>query len=283
MNRFGGIEAGGTKFLVTAGTGPDDLLPPVRLETSNSDPDITMTAVVGWLKEHGPLAAIGVGCFGPLDLETGRITTTPKLAWQNYPIKQTLEDALGVPVAVDTDVNVAGLGEHVWGAARGLDTYIYLTVGTGIGGGGMARGHMLHGLQHPEMGHLLMPRHPEELDGFQGVCPWHKGCLEGLASGPAMEARWGCPASQLPAGHLAWRLESHYLAVALVDFICTLSPRKIILGGGVMEQLHLFNMVREQVAGLLNGYLEPPPIVPPEHRWCGVLGAIALGAGTLPR
>ena len=280
MKRYGAIEAGGTKFVCAAGTGPEDLTPPARFETSNTDPRQTIKQVVAWLKENGPLAAVGVGCFGPLDLHSGAITTTPKLAWQNFPLKTELQDALGVPVAVDTDVNVAGLGEHVWGAARGLDTYLYLTVGTGIGGGGMARGHLLHGKQHPEMGHLLLPRHPQEPGGFDGVCPWHKNCLEGLAAGPAVEARWGFPAYELPPDHLAWRLEAHYLAAALVNFICTLSPQKIILGGGVMDQAHLFPMVRTRVADLMNGYVELPEIVPPEQRWCGVLGAIALGQQT---
>ncbi len=280
MTRLGGIEAGGTKFICTTGTNPDDLTGPARIETSNSDPRQTVREVVRWLKDNGPVAAVGAGCFGPLDLRTGTITTTPKLVWQNFPLRQELESALGVPVAVDTDVNAAALGEHEWGAARGLDTFLYLTVGTGIGGGGMAGGAMLHGKQHPEMGHVLLPRHPEEPAGFDGVCPWHRGCLEGLASGPAMEERWGCPASGLPPNHPAWRITAHYLAAALVGFICTMSPQKIILGGGVMEQQQLFPMIRKQVSTLLNGYLDPPAIVPPEQKWCGVLGALALGAQT---
>lgn len=273
--RFGGIEAGGTKFIVATGTGPQDLTNPVRIDTTD-DPRATVRAAADALRAGGPLDAVGVACFGPLDLTTGTITATPKPGWKHFPIRQELEQILGIPVAVDTDVNVAGLGEHVWGAARTFDTFLYLTVGTGIGGGGMAGGQLLHGKQHPEMGHLLLPRHPDDPSSFEGICEFHKGCLEGLASGPAMRARWGVPGNQLPPGHVAWQIEAYYLAVAIVNFICTLSPQKIILGGGVMDQAHLFPMIRGNVAELMRGYVEVPDIVPPEQKWCGVLGALAL-------
>lgn len=273
--RFGAIEAGGTKFIVAAGTGPDDLTDPVRIDTTD-DPRATVRAAADALKARGPLEAVGVACFGPVDLSTGTITATPKPGWKHFPIRQELEQILGIPVVVDTDVNVAGLGEHVWGAARTFDTFLYITVGTGIGGGGMAGGQLLHGKQHPEMGHLLLPRHPEDPASFEGTCEFHKGCLEGLASGPAMKARWGVPGYQLPPGHIAWQIEAYYLAEAVVNFICTLSPQKIILGGGVMDQTHLFPMIRGNVAELMRGYVDVPDIVPPEQKWCGVLGAIAL-------
>jgi fructokinase len=273
--RFGAIEAGGTKFIVAAGTGPDDLTEPVRIDTTD-DPSATVRAAADALKARGPLEAVGVACFGPLDLSTGTITATPKPGWKHFPIRQELEQIFGIPVVVDTDVNIAGLGEHVWGAARTFDTFLYITVGTGIGGGGMAGGQLLHGKQHPEMGHLLLPRHPEDPAAFEGVCEFHKSCLEGLASGPAMKARWGVPGHQLPPGHIAWQIEAYYLAEAVVNFICTLSPQKIILGGGVMDQAHLFPMIRGNVAELMRGYVEVPDIVPPEQKWCGVLGAIAL-------
>jgi fructokinase len=276
--RWGAIEAGGTKFVVTAGTGPEDLATPARFDTTR-DPRQTVSEAVRWLKENGPVDAVGVACFGPVDLARGVITTTPKEGWRDFPIKQEIEQALGVPVRLDTDVNVAGLGEAVWGAARGLDTFIYLTVGTGIGGGGLVRGRLLHGKQHPEMGHLLLPPHPDEPAGFEGVCPWHKGCLEGLASGPAIQARWGRPGHHLPPEHPAWLMEAHYLALALANLIFTLSPQRIIMGGGVMDQAHLFPMIRRRVAELVAGYVEAPEIVPPEQKWCGVLGAIALAAG----
>lgn len=276
--RFGAIEAGGTKFVVSAGTGPEDLAPPARFDTTR-DPRQTVAEAVRWLKQNGPVDAVGVACFGPVDLARGVITTTPKEGWRDFPIRQEIEQAMGVPVRVDTDVNVAGLGEAVWGAARGLDTFVYLTVGTGIGGGGLVRGRMMHGKQHPEMGHLLLPRHPDEPEGFEGVCPWHKDCLEGLASGPAIQARWGRPGHHLPSDHAAWRIETHYLALALVNLIFTLSPERIVMGGGVMEQAHLFPMIRRRVAELVAGYVDPPEIVPPLQKWCGVLGAIALAAG----
>ena len=194
--------------------------------------------------QRGPLAAVGVGCFGPVDLrETsatwGFITTTPKAGWANVDVAGRLTRDLGVPVAFDTDVNAAAFGEARWGAAQGLDTFVYLTVGTGIGGGGLQRGQPMHGLVHPEMGHMLLPRDPSA-DPFPGVCPFHGGCLEGLASGPAMLARWGQPAESLPADHPAWALEARYLALAAVNLVCTLSPQRIVLGGGVMEQAQLF-------------------------------------------
>jgi len=189
-----------------------------------------------------------------------------------------------LPVAFDTDVNAAALGEARWGAAQGLDTFLYLTVGTGIGGGGMANGRLLHGLIHPEMGHIRVP-HDLRADPFSGGCPFHGDCLEGLASGPAMEARWGRRAETLPPEHAAWDLEAHYIALGLATWICTLSPQRIILGGGVMRQVHLFPRIRAQVLALLNGYIQAPEImervaeyiVPPGLGGdAGVLGAIAL-------
>jgi fructokinase len=195
-----------------------------------------------------------------------------------------LKRDLGVPVAFDTDVNAAALGEARWGAARGLDSFVYLTVGTGIGGGGLLEGRPMHGLVHPEMGHMLLPR-DRAADPFPGMCPFHGDCLEGLASGPALLARWGQPAEGLPEGHAAWSLEAHYLARAVVNLVCTLSPQRIILGGGVMDQAHLFPLIRREVAALLNGYIRAEEIlhgsdsyiVPPHlGSRSGRLGALAL-------
>jgi fructokinase len=185
---------------------------------------------------------------------------------------------------MDTDVNAAALGEHRWGAAQGLDTFVYLTIGTGIGGGALVGGKILHGLMHPEMGHILIP-HDRDRDPFKGMCLFHEDCFEGLACGPAIQARWGKPGKDLPDDHPAWPLEAHYLASGLVALIMVLSPQRIILGGGVMQRLHLFPLVRKEVVELLNGYIHQPAIleaidryiVPPALQGqAGVLGAIAL-------
>jgi fructokinase len=289
MQIFGGIEAGGTKFVCAVGTGPDDLQAETRFPTTN--PEETIGQAVAFFEEQAraePLAAIGISSFGPVDPNPvsptfGYITTTPKLGWADTDFAGRVRRALGVPVGFDTDVNGAALGEHRWGAARGLDTFIYLTVGTGIGGGGLVNGGPMHGLIHPEMGHIRLPRHPD--DAFPGVCPYHGDCLEGMATGPALEARWGQRAETLPADHPAWEMEAHYLAFGLVNFICTLSPQRILMGGGVMEQSYLFAMIRYKVQALLNGYVASPIILDRIHEYilppelgnrAGVLGAIAL-------
>src|SRR5947209_12127429 len=210
MNMFGAIEAGGTKFVCGVGSGPEDLK---TSEIQTTSPECTVAAAVRFLQEHsaGKLKAVGIGSFGPVDLRAGSssfgfITSTPKAGWRNFDFVGTVRRALSLPVGFDTDVNGAALGEARWGAAQGLSDFVYLTVGTGIGGGGLANGRVLHGLVHPEMGHIRMP-HDAARDPFAGCCPVHGDCLEGLASGPAMEARWGVPAQQLPGDHEAWRLE----------------------------------------------------------------------------
>lgn len=287
---FGGIEAGGTKFLCAVGTGPDDVRAEVRFPTTT--PDETIGRAVDFFAgqaKGAELAAIGIGSFGPVDPDPasttfGFITTTPKLGWQDVDFAGSVARALDVPVGLDTDVNVAALGEHRWGAARDLHTFIYLTVGTGIGGGGLVGGKPMHGLVHPEMGHVRVP-HDWEVDAFPGSCPFHGDCLEGLASGPALAQRWGQPAETLPPDHGAWPLEARYLALALVSYICILSPQRVILGGGVMDRQQLFALVRADVQDLLNGYIKSPAItqhidsyiVPPGlGQRAGVLGAIAL-------
>jgi fructokinase len=289
MPLFGGIEAGGTKFVCAVGTGPDDLRAETRFPTTT--PDETIGRAIAYFEEQAreePLAAIGIASFGPVDPNPtsptfGYITTTPKPGWADTDFAGRVRRALGVPVGFDTDVNGAALGEHRWGAAQELDTFIYLTVGTGIGGGGLVNGGPMHGLIHPEMGHVRLPRHPD--DAFPGVCPYHGDCLEGMATGPALEARWGRRAETLPADHPAWEIEAHYLAYGLVNFICTLSPQRILIGGGVMDQSHLFPMIRHKVQTLLNGYVQSPEILerideyilpPALGSRAGVLGAIAL-------
>jgi fructokinase len=285
---YGGIEAGGTQFVCAVGTETGTLRALTRIKTTTPASTIGQ-ALEFFRRQAEPVAAVGIGSFGPLDSDRksptfGHITTTPKAGWQNVDIAGEFRAGLGVVVGFDTDVNAAALGEHSWGAARDADTLLYVTVGTGIGGGGIVSGILLHGLVHPEMGHVRVP-HDLNRDPFEGVCPYHGDCLEGLASGPAIEARWGRPGELLPIDHAAWGLEAHYLALGLVNYICVLSPRRIILGGGVMGQAHLYPKVREEVQAMLNRYVQAPAIlehietyiVPPElGERAGVLGAIAL-------
>ncbi len=283
---FGAVEAGGTKFVCAVGRGPDDLPAVTRFPTTT--PEETLARTLAFFREQPTTpVAVGVGSFGPVDPDPhsptyGHITLTPKPRWSNVDVAGALREGLGVPVAFDTDVNAAGLGEHRWGAAQGLDTFLYLTVGTGIGGGGLAGGRPMHGLVHPEMGHIFVPRAPG--DTFAGACPFHGDCLEGMASGSALEARWGRPAAELPADDPAWPLEAHYLAYGIANFILTLSPQRIIVGGGVMRRPRLLPMIRQKVKTILNGYVKAPTfddldayLVPPAlGDRAGVLGALAM-------
>lgn len=285
---FGGIEAGGTKFNCIIGSGPDD----IRAETSfpTTTPDRTISQAEAFLRKHQQsISAVGIASFGPIDLDPnsqtfGYITTTPKKGWVNTEFAGRIKRAMGLPVAFDTDTNAAALAEATWGNARGLHTFLYLTVGTGIGGGGMMAGQPLHGLSHPEMGHLRLP-HDLKRDPYKGACPFHGDCLEGLAAGPALLDRWGRHGENLPPNHPAWPLEAHYLALGLANIICTLSPQRIILGGGVMKQATLLPMIRREVQQILKGYLRLSAIIDgiddyivPPHLGdrAGVLGAIAL-------
>ncbi len=286
MTVYGGVEGGGTKFVCLAGTGPGEIRAELRFPTTT--PAETLGRVVDFFKGQG-VAAVGVGSFGPVDLDPdsptfGYITTTPKPGWAMTEVGGFLQRELGVPVAFETDVFSAAYGEYCWGAAQGIDPSIYITVGTGVGGGGIFNGAAMHGLVHPEMGHIRLP-HDWQADPFEGICPYHGDCFEGLASGPALKARWGAPAESLPPDHPAWELEAGYIALALSDFICTLSPRRIVLGGGVMQQPALLPLVRSKVLEALNGYVRSPEIleridsyiVPPGlGRRSGVLGALAL-------
>jgi len=278
---FGAIEAGGTKFVCGIGTGRDDL---VTTHIPTTSPDATVAAAVAWLRERsgGRLSAVGIGSFGPVDLIRGSITSTPKTAWRNYDLAGAVAKGLNVPVRFDTDVNAAVLGEARWGAARGVSNCLYLTIGTGIGGGAIIGGQIVHGLTHPEMGHVRIP-HDAADDPYAGACPYHGDCLEGLASGPAIEGRWKTPGCDLPADHPAWALEARYLAFGIANFVCTLSPEKILMGGGVMRQGQLYEMVRGEVERILAGYVERlPEIGPPElGEFAGVLGALALARSAL--
>lgn len=287
---YGGIEAGGTKFICAIGTCPTDL----RVETqfTTTTPAETIERTIAFFKEQRiPLISIGIGSFGPIDLDPaspsfGHITTTPKAGWAHTNFIGTIQNALGIPVFIDTDVNTAALGEYQWGAAQRLGTFVYVTVGTGIGGGGMVNGKLMHGLIHPEMGHMRIP-HDWDADPYNGCCPYHGDCLEGLASGRAIELRWGQQPDTLPISHPAWTLEARYLAMGLVNIICILSPQRIILGGGIMEQPKLLPLVQEYVQELLNGYIQDPHILegvdqyivrPLLGKKAGVLGAIAMAS-----
>ncbi|MGB7413481.1 MAG: ROK family protein [Thermosynechococcaceae cyanobacterium] len=297
MSLFGGIEAGGTKFVCAVGTDPDHLQAQTRIATTT--PTETLGQVVDFFLQQqaaeGALEAMGIGAFGPVGVSPGSpkfgwFLNTPKPGWQQVDFVGLIQRELGVKhVGFDTDVNAAALGEYQWGNAQGLSNFIYLTVGTGVGGGGMMGGKLMHGLLHPEMGHVLIP-HDAIADPFGGACPFHQDCLEGLASGFAMEKRWGQKGASLPPDHPAWALEAHYLALGLINFILTLSPERIIIGGGVMEQEQMFPMVRSQVQALLNNYLDVPEIVrdidsyivPPKlGAKAGFSGAFALAAQAL--
>jgi fructokinase len=283
---FGGVETGGTKWKCAIGTGPDDLRAAETIPTTT--PEETIDRVIAFFERGGPVDAIGIGSFGPLDRKPssptwGYVTTTPKPGWAHTAVGPELRSRLAVPVVFDTDVNAAALGEHRWGAAQGLDTFCYVTVGTGIGGGGMVGGKLLHGLVHPEFGHMRIP-HDGEKDPFPGVCPYHGDCWEGLASGLAMEARWGVSPTELDGGE-PWRLEARYLALGLVGVVCVLSPERIVIGGGIMSRDGLLGQVQREIVSLLNGYVESADVregisgyvtLPALGSRSGVLGAIAL-------
>ncbi len=290
---YGGIEGGGTKWVCAVADEQGTIIARERFATG--EPEATVAQAVGVFKAFEDrrgekLAAIGIASFGPVDLNRdspyyGYITETPKPGWTYANVVGPVRSAFpGVPVGFDTDVNGAALGEQRWGAARDWDTFVYVTVGTGIGGGGMVSGTLLHGLVHPEMGHILLPmRDDDPLD--RGVCPFHPNCLEGLACGPAIQERWGQPGQDLPPDHPAWDLEAYYLAHACEAITAILSPQGIILGGSVMHQQQLFPLIREKTGALLNDYLKHARllgdmadyIVPPGlGDDAGVMGAIAL-------
>jgi fructokinase len=290
MGIYGGIEAGGTKFVCAVGSQPDHIPEQISFETTT--PQETLRRVIDFFKKYldkNQLRSIGIGSFGPLDLNKesskyGYITATPKRNWQDVDILGKIKKEFSIPVTIDTDVNAAALGEYTWGAAKGLHNFIYLTIGTGIGGGCLIDGHPVEGISHPEMGHIAVPHDPD-LDPFPGICPFHKDCFEGLASGPAIKKRWGMVAENLSKNHDAWKLEANYIAYALVNYTYVLSPNRIILGGGVMNNPRLFPLIHQKVIDLMGEYIPSEDfrkqiqryIVPPKlQNQAGVLGAIAL-------
>lgn len=257
MTYYGALEAGGTKMVCAICDENGNILERASIPTKT--PAETMPPMIDFFRKY-PIRALGIGCFGPVDLDKnsptyGYITTTPKLAWANYPIVGEFRKALGVNVGFDTDVNAAALGEATYGCTQGLDSSIYITVGTGVGVGVIADGKPYHGMMHPEGGHIFLVRHPND-PLPRGVCPYHPNCMEGLAAGPSLEARWGVKGAELSDRREVWELEAYYIGQAITNYIMVLSPRKIVLGGGVMHQSCLLDMVRQEVARQINGYLQ---------------------------
>ena len=280
--KLAGIEAGGTKFIVVIGDDQGKVL--ARSQIPTTTPAETMTQVIDFLKKH-EFSALGVACFGPIDPNPhsktyGYITSTPKTSWRHYDIIGTLKRALPpTPMSFDTDVNGAALGEYYWGKGKDIDNFIYLTVGTGVGGGVMINGKLLHGAMHPELGHIVIPQDPAN-DFFAGICPYHGNCLEGLASGPAIKARWEVESAlDLHATHPAWDCEADYLAKAMMNYILCFSPERIILGGGVMKQEQLLPLIQAKTKQLLAGYIENKTISAIEDTI--VLAALGQEAGNM--
>ena len=291
---LGGIVGGGTKFVCAVGTGPDDIQAEIRFPTTT--PEETLGRAIEFFSQQEGITALGVVCFGPLDpnprsKKYGEILSTPKPGWSGVNIVRIVESAFHLPIGFDTDVNGAALGEYCWGNGVDLDVFIYLTIGTGIGGGVCVGGKVLHGLLHPEMGHLPLP-HDKKIDPFEGICPFHKDCFEGLASGVAMEKRWGMPAKNLPLDHPAWELEAQYIAHAMTSYIYTLSPQRIILGGGVGQRPDILKLVQQKTHACLNNYINSPIVqdhmetyivAPGLGNMSGVAGALALAQQALKK
>jgi fructokinase len=289
---YGAVEAGGTKFICMVAKDDRTILAETRISTTT--PQETLNAVFSFFHKactnlSQTLTSIGLASFGPVDLKPdsttfGSITATPKLRWINMPILQKFVQEFPIPIAFDTDVDAAAIGEGIWGAGVGLSDFVYVTIGTGIGGGCMVNGAPIHGLIHPELGHMLIP-HDFSRDPYQGCCPFHRDCFEGLATGPAIQARYNTPAEQLPPDHPAWDLEAQYIAYGLHNLILTLSPQKIILGGGVMQQTQLFPTIRQKLSKSINNYagyskyfenLDEMIVPPALGTRSGILGALAM-------
>ena len=281
---LGALEAGGTKMVCAIGDEHGRISKRIIFPTTT--PEETMPQMIAFFQENH-IEALGIGTFGPADLDPasetyGSITTTPKLAWAYYNIRNAFADSLQIPVGFDTDVNAAALGEASFGCMKELQNGIYITIGTGIGVGILAEGKLLHGMLHPEGGHILLERHPS--DTYKGCCPYHSSCFEGLASGPAIEGRHGKKAIELTDISEVWELEADYIAKALINYILILSPERIVLGGGVMHQEQLFPLIRKKTAEYLNGYIKTKElenldtyIVPPSlNDNQGVLGCLKL-------
>lgn len=286
---LGALEAGGTKMVCAIGNEKGEIFEQISIPTET--PEITIPRMISYFKEKN-IEALGIGCFGPIDLNKksktyGYITSTPKLEWIDCNIVGAFKNALGCPVGFDTDVNGSVLGEVTFGQAKGKNSVIYITIGTGVGAGIYIEGKLLHGMLHPEAGHVLLRK--REDDTYEGKCPYHKNCLEGMAAGPAIEERWGANARELKDRAQVWDLEAYYIAQALTDYILTVSPEMIILGGGVMHQEQLFPLIRSYVKEMLNGYIKTEEIEDLDHYIVpaslnddqGIMGCLELGRRAL--
>lgn len=283
---LGAIEAGGTKFVCAIGDENGNLIQRIQFPTTK--PDETISQVIEFFKNY-PIKAIGIGSFGPIDVNKasstyGSITSTPKIGWKDFPFVQAISQHFSVPIEFNTDVNAAALGEATFGAAKGLDSCLYITIGTGIGAGALVNGNLLQGITHPEMGHILVRRHP--LDQYEGKCPYHRDCLEGLAAGPAIEARWGESGASLVNREEVWDLEGYYIAQALMQYILILSPKKIVLGGGVMNQKQVFDSIYKYLNELVCDYVSLPElseyiVLPGLGDRAGITGALMLAQNAL--
>lgn len=287
--RLGALEAGGTKMVCAIGTENGELLEQQTFPTGT--PEETMPKLIEFFRER-EIEGLGIAAFGPVDVVQGSVTygqilNTPKLAWKNYNILTAFREALLVPAGLDTDVNAACLGEVTYGRGKGLTDVVYLTAGTGIGAGIYCNGALVHGMLHPEAGHILIPKLASDPGG--SVCPFHENCLEGLASGPSIEKRWGRKGNELADFAPVWELEGEYLAAALVNYILILSPQRIILGGGVMQQEQLFPVIRQKVSEKLNHYYDTKElqsldtyIVPAGLKGSqGIFGALSLAVNAV--
>lgn len=280
---YGGIEAGGTKFVCAIGN--DDLEILERVSFPTTTPEETMRAVINFFKRYSDqLESIGVGSFGPIDIHHksktyGYVTSTPKIAWQNFDFVGTLKKQFNLPIAWTTDVNAACYGEYISGYGKGLSSIVYYTIGTGIGGGALQNGNFIEGFSHPEMGHMLVKRHSE--DNFSGNCPFHQECLEGMAAGPAIEKRVGVKGQNLSENDPIWEMEAFYIAQCAYNTTLMFSPEVIIFGGGVMKQKQMKEKVQEKFIELINGYVDTPPIeeyivTPKLADNAGITGCLAL-------
>lgn len=288
----GGIEAGGTHYKCVVGNVQGDILASTTFATTS--PQETAAQALAFFDRHAlRIQALAIGHFGPVDVDPGsryhgHVLSTPKAGWSGDDVLARYQSVLSMPIVFQSDGNVAAVGEHTLGAAKGLDNFVYVTVGTGIGGGVMINGRLLHDARHPEIGHMLVRRHHMG-DDYQGCCPFHGDCLEGLASGPALRGRWGISGEQLPPDHPAWTLQAHYLAAMCVNLTTCYAPQRIILGGGAMQQPVLPALIREQYTRLMNGYMQHGAdtsmddfiVVSPMQGHAATRGALILAAKAL--